>query len=68
MQEKIYAQNVCRVYLIQEVGGLDELWSERMLTPVDMKVSGDGFGQEVVSLRYLVQNLVHLYSGLQVTF
>ena len=52
--------------LVQEVGGLHELWPQEVLASVDLEVRGDGLGQEVVPLHDLVEDLVLLDGRLQV--
>ena len=55
-------------YAVEEVGGLDELGSERVLRPVHPEVGGESFRQEVVALYDLIQHLVNLNRSLDVAF
>ena len=45
---------------IEEVGGLDKLRSEQMLSPVHLKIRRKGLWNEIVPLHDLVENLVTL--------
>lgn len=45
---------------VEEVSGLDELWAQWMLCPMNPEVSSESFRQEVVTLHNLIQHLVNL--------
>lgn len=43
---------------MNKISGFKKLGSKRMLTPVNSEVCGEGLGEEVVALNYLVQHLM----------
>lgn len=52
---------------IYEVGGFDKLWPQKMLTPMHLEIRCERFGNKVMSLHNLIEDLMTFNGWLNVS-
>ena len=56
-----------RPHLVQVIGALNELWPERVVTPIGLEVMGERLREEVVSLHHMIEHVVDVNGCVHIT-